>query len=104
MVKDGEQAVRYFDDADSDESVPCPALVVLDINLPRKHGAEVLQHLRKSRRCSGALVIAMSTSDSAEDRERMARLGADRYFHKPWDYDEFMKLGQLIDELLKSRP
>lgn len=43
FVKDGEQAVKFFDDADGDNTAPCPALVLLDINLPRKQGSEVLQ-------------------------------------------------------------
>ena len=38
--------MRYFDEADGDVSAPCPALVILDINLPKKQGSEVLKHLR----------------------------------------------------------
>lgn len=102
-VKDGEQAVRFFDDADQDDAAPCPVLVILDINLPRKTGGEVLQHMRKSRRCNQALVIVVSTSESPEDREGMVRLGANNYFHKPSEYQEFMKLGGLIRDLLTKQ-
>jgi two-component system, chemotaxis family, response regulator Rcp1 len=102
VLKDGEQAVRFFDQADGDDAAPCPVLVILDINLPRKHGGEVLQHIRKSRRCGGGLVIAISTSDSARDREDMTKLGANGYFHKPSDYREFMKLGDMARELLNA--
>jgi DNA-binding response OmpR family regulator len=100
VVKDGEQAMKVFDDADSDHRAPCPALVILDLNLPRKQGAEVLEHIRKSRRCGSALVIAVSTSGSARDRENMTKLGASSYFHKPSEYTEFMKLGDTIKQLL----
>jgi DNA-binding response OmpR family regulator len=100
VVADGEQAVRFFDEADSDAEAPCPAIVILDINLPRKQGDEVLKHMRMSRRCGGALVIAVSTSDSARDRESMKKLGANVYFQKPSDYAEFMKLGDAIRDLL----
>jgi two-component system, chemotaxis family, response regulator Rcp1 len=100
VAKDGEQAIRFFDHADSYSDVPCPALVLLDINLPKKQGGEVLKHMRHSRRCANALVIAVSTSDSAQDRERMTKLGADGYFRKPSDYDEFMKLGDIVKALL----
>jgi two-component system, chemotaxis family, response regulator Rcp1 len=103
VVRDGEEAIRFFDEADNNREAPCPSLVVLDINLPRKQGGDVLAHLRNSHRCSNALVIAMSTSDSARDRENMANLGADRYFCKPSEYDDFMKLGDMIKELLGKR-
>ncbi len=102
VARDGEQAVRFFDHADRDDSAPCPVLVILDINLPRKQGGEVLQHIRRSRRCGDGLVIAISTSDSARDREDMTKLGANGYFHKPSDYGEFMKLGGMVTELLNK--
>lgn len=100
VAEDGEQAVRFFDRADDDPEMPCPALVILDINLPKKQGGDVLEHVRRSRKCADALVIAVSTSDSAQDRERMANLGADEYFQKPSGYDEFMKLSDIVKDLL----
>ncbi len=100
VVRDGEQAMRYFDDADRDVSAPCPSLVILDINLPKKQGCEVLKHMRRSRRCANALVIAVSTSDSARDREQMAELGVNGYFRKPSEYAAFMKLGDVVKGLL----
>jgi chemotaxis family two-component system response regulator Rcp1 len=105
LVRDGEQAILFFDEADADSAVPCPALVILDINLPRKQGGDVLRHMRKSPKCSKALVIAVSTSDSAQDRETMTELGANGYFRKPSEYADFMKLGDMIKNVLsESRP
>lgn len=100
VVKDGDQAVRFFDRIDADPSLPCPALVILDINLPKKQGGEVLKHMRRSRRCGSAIVVTVSTSDSAADREQMKMLGAHEYFRKPSTFDEFMKLGDVIKTLL----
>jgi CheY-like chemotaxis protein len=102
VVTDGEQAVRFFDDADRDSAAPCPELVLLDINLPRKHGGEVLEHMRRSPRCRHALVIVVSSSESIRDREAMAQLGANGYFRKPSDYSEFLKLGTMIKDLLRK--
>jgi DNA-binding response OmpR family regulator len=102
VVRDGEQAVQFFDRADDDPRIPCPALVILDINLPKKEGGDVLTYMRHSRKCADALVIAVSTSDSAQDRKRMTTLGADRYFRKPSEYDEFMKLGEIVKTLLSG--
>ena len=44
--------MRFFDRADADADMPCPALVILDINLPKKQGGEVLKHMRESRKCA----------------------------------------------------
>jgi two-component system, chemotaxis family, response regulator Rcp1 len=93
IVNDGEQAVRLFDRFDADPALPCPAVVILDINLPKKQGGDVLKHMRQSRKCAQVRVIAVSTSDLEEDRERMKNLGAHQYFRKPSQYDDFMKLG-----------
>jgi two-component system, chemotaxis family, response regulator Rcp1 len=61
--------------------------------------------MRKSPKCSKALVIAVSTSDSAQDRETMTELGANGYFRKPSEYADFMKLGDMIKNVLsESRP
>lgn len=100
MINDGESATSFFDQADIDESVQCPELVVLDINLPRKNGEQVLAHMRTSRRCGGALVLVVTSSDSAEDREAMRKQGANAYFQKPSVYLEFMKLGEIVKALL----
>lgn len=100
VVRDGEQALKFFEEADQDAERPCPSLVILDINLPKKQGGEVLEQMRKSGRCCKALVIAVSTSDSPADRLNMLRLGANGYFHKPSEYKDFMKLGDVIKGLL----
>lgn len=102
VVKDGEQARRFFDRLDSDASIPCPRLVILDINLPRWSGSEVLKHMRRSERCRDALVLAISSSESARDRQQMAELGANEYFRKPSEYDAFMELGEAVKRLLQS--
>lgn len=62
----------------------------------------MLQHMRRSRRCADALVIAVSTSESPRDRADMIKLGADEFFRKPSDYDDFMKLGDMIKRLLSG--
>jgi len=104
VIDNGEDAIRFFDSADTDDSAPCPAVVILDINLPKIQGKQVLQHLRQSRRCRESPVIVASTSDALEDR-RMAvtTTGTNVYFRKPSGYDEFMKLGVLVRELFPKR-
>jgi CheY-like chemotaxis protein len=90
VMPDGERAIRFFHDVDSDNAKACPVLVIIDINLPRRSGGEVLQHMRKSRRCANSRVVVVTSSDSARDREEMARLGVDAYFRKASDYEAFL--------------
>jgi CheY-like chemotaxis protein len=100
VVSDGDAATKFFDSADADSNAPCPTLVLLDLNLPKKTGDDVLRHLRSSPRCGDAAVLVVSSSDAAHDREAVARLGANAYFRKPSDYAEFMKLGEVVKKLL----
>jgi DNA-binding response OmpR family regulator len=103
VVKDGEKAIAYFHKADSDDATPCPDLVILDLNLPKKPGREVLKYLRASRRCADAKVIIATTSDQRKDREDLLKLGADSYFSKSSEYDEFLKLAGFIKELFPGK-
>jgi two-component system, chemotaxis family, response regulator Rcp1 len=100
FVSDGEAATRFFDSVDADAGASCPALVLLDLNLPKKSGDDVLRHLRGSRRCCRAAVLVVSSSDAARDREVVGELGVNGYFQKPSDYFDFMKLGDLVKKLL----
>jgi DNA-binding response OmpR family regulator len=102
VVRDGYAATNFFDAADADPSAPCPDLILLDLNLPKKSGAEVLKHLRESRRCHAAQVLIVSSSDSARDRASVEDFGATGYFKKPTEYQEFMKLGLIVKTLLDN--
>jgi CheY-like chemotaxis protein len=101
VVDDGEKAVRLFENADLDPAAPCPDLVILDLNLPRFKGSEVLRRLRASARCATVPVLVVTSSDSSDDREQMKKLGANGYFRKPSELSEYMKLGQVARGLLK---
>lgn len=100
FVSDGDAATRFFDSADADAAAPCPTPVLLDLNLPKKSGNDVLRHLRASRRCGNAAVLIVSSSDALSDRAAVGSLGVDGYFRKPSDYNDFMKLGDLVKKLL----
>lgn len=101
VIRDGEQAIRFLDEVDNDAK-PCPDLIILDINLPRKPGADVLQHMRQTKKCSKTLVVVVSTSEAPKDLDAMMKLGASCYFHKPSAYADFMKLGDIVKELLEG--
>jgi two-component system, chemotaxis family, response regulator Rcp1 len=100
VVNDGHQAVEFIDTVEAGAGLPCPDLVLLDLNLPKKDGIEVLRYMRNSASCKNAMVLVVTSSDSARDREAVKALGFNGYFRKPSVYAEFMKLGPIIRDLL----
>jgi CheY-like chemotaxis protein len=103
VFDDGEKAAEFLEEVDRDEAAPRPQLLLLDLNLPKKTGAEVLERVRKSPRCSRLPVIVLTSSDSPKDREVTTRLGATHYFRKPSRLAEFMKLGDVVRDLLSAK-
>jgi CheY-like chemotaxis protein len=104
VVSDGDKAIRLLDEIEADPSAFCPDLVVLDINLPKKSGRDVVRRLRQSRRCAHAVIVVVTSSDSERDRSEMAQLGVQAYFRKPSEYASFLKLGDLVRQLLDDTP
>ena len=96
---DGEEMLRYIDRIDAGE-VPCPDIVLLDLNLPRVSGHTLLDRLRGSPVCGHVPVIIVSSSNAAQDRESASRLGATTYFCKPNNLDDFMQLGGVVRSLV----
>jgi len=99
---DGEKAIELVEAMDRGETWRQPHVVLLDLNLPRKGGATVLERIRHSQTCARVPVIVVTSSDSPGDKSTVSRLGATRYFQKPLDLVEFMKLGPLVREVLNS--
>lgn len=100
VKKDGEEMVRVIERIDAGE-LPCPSGVLLDLNLPRRNGLEVLRRMRESPICRHVPVIIVSSSDAPKDRESVARLGVNGYFRKPSGYDDFMRLGEVVREVVE---
>jgi CheY-like chemotaxis protein len=96
IAADGEEAYHFIDELEREATGVCPRLVLLDLNMPRRSGQEVLTHLRQSEKMAAAPVIIVTSSDSPVDREELARLGANDYFCKPSTYEEYMKLGEVV--------
>lgn len=104
VIPDGEAAIHFFDQIDNDPSAPCPALVMVDLNLPKRQGRDVLACIRQSRRCAHVPVLIVTSSDAERERDEMARLGVQGYFRKPSAYEDFMKLGEIVTVLLGRSP
>jgi len=102
VASDGQKAIDFITNADADPAAPCPHLLLLDLNLPKKDGFEVLERLRASERCKNIPVLIMTSSNSPSDQARASELGA-MYFRKPPNYDEFLKLGGVLKRLIEGR-
>jgi CheY-like chemotaxis protein len=100
VVRDGEEALAFIQHMGEPNGIPCPDVVLLDLNLPKLDGPEVLTQFRKHPQCALTPVIVISSSDAHRDRERMASLGISRYFRKPSDLDEFLRLGAIVREVV----
>jgi two-component system, chemotaxis family, response regulator Rcp1 len=103
LVQDGEAAVRFIEEAGTNPDAPCPELVLLDLNLPKKTGREVLRYLKASQRYRQIPVIVMTSSDSPKDRMDVVSLGATRFFRKPADYESFLEIGNTLNQVLRER-
>lgn len=99
VAHDGDEGIRLLDAID-ESSAPCPDLIVLDLNLPRKSGFDVLERVRSSRICKGKPVVVFSSSDAEADREQARRLGASFYIRKPSTLKDLMSIGEVLKKIL----
>jgi len=97
FLNDGEAAIERIGSMPDSQ---VPQLILLDVNLPRTDGFQVLQYLRQQPRFAAVPVIVMTSSPSAADRAHAVELGASAYFLKPPGYDAFLKIGDLIRSLI----
>jgi CheY-like chemotaxis protein len=103
VLEDGEKAIDFIEQLERDETLLQPHLVLLDLNLPRMNGSQVLERLRKSTACGRIPVVILTSSDSPSDKAQTGQLGATEYFRKPSRLNEFMQLGQVVRDLLEEQ-
>ena len=99
VVNDGDKAMRLIAGIIENEARP-PQLVVLDLNLPKRNGREVLEFVRAEGSWDEVPVVMLSSSAAPRDKADAERLGASRYIRKPLDFDEFMAIGQALKSLM----
>ena len=91
VVKDGEKAIRFLNKKGEFENAETPDLVILDINLPRKNGHEVLQYIKENEKLKQIPVIMLTTSSSERDIIKSYKHHANCYITKPVDVEDFIK-------------
>jgi CheY-like chemotaxis protein len=100
VATDGAEALTVIAQIGMSGSFIHPDLLLLDINLPKADGFEVLRNFRQNPVCAKLPVIVVTSSNIEEDRARMGRLGVTHYFCKPTDLDGLLRLGNLIRNVL----
>jgi two-component system response regulator len=98
VVRDGEEAMAYLRKEGSYADAASPDLVLLDLNMPRKDGREVLRDMKDDPILTHIPVVVLTTSDSDEDIVKSYDLGASCYVTKPVGLEQFMKVVQSIGD------
>lgn len=96
VVEDGIQAMDFLYKRGAYASAPRPDLILLDLNLPRKNGREVLAEIKADQDLRSIPVVVLTTSNADEDILRAYNLNANCYVVKPVGFDNFMKAMQSI--------
>ena len=102
VVIDGVEALAYLDREGEYADAPRPDLILLDLNLPKKDGREVLVEIKTDERLKHIPVVILTTSQSEEDILRAYGFNANYYITKPSDLDQFVTVMRIIEELLVS--
>lgn len=92
VARDGQEALDYLygEGPHTGRGEEAPALVLLDLNMPRVSGYEVLRRVKEHPRLRTVPVVVFTTSDAAGDRRLCDALGADAYLVKPFDFSSFV--------------
>jgi two-component system, chemotaxis family, response regulator Rcp1 len=97
-LADGVEAMAYLRKEGQFANAVRPDLILLDLNLPRKDGREVLQDIKTDPALRRIPVVVLTTSQTEEDIIRAYNLNANCYISKPVDLDQFIKIVQSIED------
>jgi two-component system, chemotaxis family, response regulator Rcp1 len=100
LAEDGKEVLSFLSGESTTLPPSVPNLIILDLNLPRHDGIEILQQVRATARLSRVPVVVLTSSDSPRDRLIATELGATRYFRKPSSLEQFLELGGVFKDLL----
>ncbi|MDG4555492.1 MAG: response regulator [Candidatus Competibacter sp.] len=98
VAPDGEQAMHYLRQQGRFAGAPKPDIILLDLNLPRKDGREVLAEIKADAVLRRIPVVILTTSESEEDILRTYDLHANCYITKPVDFEQFAKVVKSIED------
>lgn len=102
VVSDGAEAMQYLRREGEYADAPVPDLVLLDLNLPRMDGREVLAAMKSDETLRSIPVVVLTTSEAEEDVLRSYSLHANAYVTKPVDFSRFIEVVRQIDDFFVS--
>jgi two-component system, response regulator len=91
VLRDGAEAMEYFFGNAESGPKSCPRCVLLDLNLPKVHGLEILERLKSDSRTKALPVIVLTSSRETPDLQRAYALGANSYLCKPIEFSAFVE-------------
>lgn len=97
VVEDGVEAMAFLRKQEKYAHVPHPDIVLLDLNLPRKDGREVLAEIKSDEHLKRIPVVVLTTSQAEEDILKAYNLAANCYIAKPVDFDQFVRIVKSIE-------
>ena len=97
VVPDGVEALDYLGKRGKHVEAVNPDLILLDLNLPKKHGSEVLSEIKNSTELRSIPVVVLTTSQADQDIEKVYNLHANCYISKPVDINEFIDVIKSIE-------
>ena len=98
VATDGVEALKFLNREAPYAAAPRPGLILLDLNLPRKDGREVLDEIKRTPGLRTIPVVVLTTSEAEEDILRSYDLHANAYVTKPVDFDRFSEVVRKIDD------
>lgn len=98
VVKDGVEALAFVNQEGAYRDVSLPELILLDLNLPRKDGRQVLAEIKANPRLKHIPVIVLTTSEAKQDIRNAYQLHANCYITKPIDLDQFLNIIRGIED------
>ncbi|MDI1461405.1 response regulator [Catellatospora sp. KI3] len=102
VVTDGVEALAYLRREGEYTDAPVPDLILLDLNLPRRDGREVLAEIKNDPELCRIPVVVLTTSQAEEDVLRSYQLHANAYVAKPVDFERFISVVKQIDDFFVS--
>jgi CheY-like chemotaxis protein len=102
VVSDGVEALAFLRREGEFADAPRPGLILLDLNLPRKDGREVLEEVKNDASLRSIPIVVLTTSQAEEDILRSYNLHANAYVAKPVDFERFIQVIRQIDDFFVS--
>ena len=100
VIDDGGEALALTRQQGRHAEMPAPDLIILDLNLPKNDGLEILEAMRESQPYAQTPIAVLSSSSSPRERAKIEKYSISRFITKPSYLEEFLAIGNVIKELL----